>query len=97
MIPASICALKFDKNSYRQLCQLLMTADLGEYCGIYCLRAIFKSHSRNGYYISNVELFLTNEVDLAMFTTLGDEDLKSIGVLSYRARRLMLNAIGGKF
>lgn len=44
-----------------------------------------------------VELFYVNEVDLAMFSTLGDEDLKSIGVTSYRARRLMLHAIGGEF
>lgn len=46
--------------------------------------------------ISNSELFLANEVDLAMFTTLGDEDLKSIGVISYRARRAMLHSIDGK-
>lgn len=47
--------------------------------------------------VSNLELFLANEVDLAMFTTLGDDDLKSIGVISYRARRIMLHAISGEF
>ncbi|KAK4021086.1 protein bicaudal C homolog 1 [Daphnia magna] len=71
VLPASICSLKFDKNSYRQLCQLLVESELSEYC----------------------ELFLANEVDLAMFLTLGDEDLKSIGVTAYRPRRLMLHAI----
>ncbi|XP_046644373.1 protein bicaudal C homolog 1-like [Daphnia pulicaria] len=70
-MPASICTLKFDKNSYRQLCQLLKESDLFEYC----------------------ELFLANEVDLAMFTTLSDDDLKSIGVTAYRPRKLMLHAI----
>ncbi|EFX75400.1 hypothetical protein DAPPUDRAFT_323314 [Daphnia pulex] len=72
-MPASICTLKFDKNSYRQLCQLLKESDLFEYC----------------------ELFLANEVDLAMFTTLSDDDLKSIGVTAYRPRKLMLHAISG--
>lgn len=47
--------------------------------------------------IFNADLFLANEVDLAMFTTLKDHDLKSIGVTSYRARRLMLHSIEGKF
>ncbi|XP_057371261.1 protein bicaudal C homolog 1-like [Daphnia carinata] len=70
-LPASICSLKFDKNSYRQLCQLLVESELSEYC----------------------ELFLANEVDLAMFSTLADQDLKSIGVTAYRSRRLMLHAI----
>lgn len=74
VLPASICSLKFDKNSYRQLCQLLVESELSEYC----------------------ELFLANEVDLAMFLTLGDEDLKSIGVTAYRPRRLMLHAIEGE-
>ncbi len=47
--------------------------------------------------IFDADLFLANEVDLAMFTTLKDQDLKSIGVTSYRARRLMLHSIEGKF
>jgi hypothetical protein len=34
-------------------------------------------------------------VDLAMFTTLSDDDLKSIGVTAYRPRKLMLHAISG--
>ena len=60
MIPASICAMKFDKTSYRQLCQILMDDDLEEYCGIYCRRVVFKLLSLNCYYIYNEELFLTN-------------------------------------
>nr|CAH0102887.1 unnamed protein product [Daphnia galeata] len=39
------------------------------------------------------DLFLQNEVDLAMFTTLKDEDLISIGIRSFGARKILLNAI----
>ncbi|XP_057380112.1 protein bicaudal C homolog 1-like [Daphnia carinata] len=38
-------------------------------------------------------LFVQNEVDLAMFSTLKDEDLISIGISSFGARKIMLNAI----
>ena len=41
------------------------------------------------------DLFLQNEVDLAMFTTLKDEDLISIGIHSFGARKILLNAIQG--
>ena len=43
-----------------------------------------------------LELFLKNEVDMAMFTTLNDEDLISIGIASFGARKIMLNAIQGE-
>ncbi|XP_046446042.1 protein bicaudal C homolog 1-like [Daphnia pulex] len=39
------------------------------------------------------DLFLRNEIDMAMFTTLKDEDLISIGVTSFGARKILLNAI----
>ncbi|XP_046647006.1 protein bicaudal C homolog 1-B-like [Daphnia pulicaria] len=39
------------------------------------------------------DLFVQNEVDLAMFTTLKDEDFISIGIRSFGARKIMLNAI----
>ncbi len=42
-----------------------------------------------------VDLFLSNEVDMAMFTTLTDQDLISIGISSFGARKIMLNAIQG--
>jgi hypothetical protein len=42
------------------------------------------------------DLFLRNEIDMAMFTTLKDEDLISIGVTSFGARKILLNAIQGK-
>ncbi|XP_045028339.1 protein bicaudal C homolog 1 [Daphnia magna] len=38
-------------------------------------------------------LFVQNEVDLAMFSTLKDEDLISIGISSFGARKIMLNSI----
>jgi hypothetical protein len=41
------------------------------------------------------DLFVQNEVDLAMFTTLKDEDFISIGIRSFGARKIMLNAIQG--
>ncbi len=43
-----------------------------------------------------IDLFVQNEVDLAMFTTLKDEDFISIGIRSFGARKIMLNAIEGK-
>ncbi len=43
-----------------------------------------------------LDLFLRNEIDMAMFTTLTDEDLISIGITSFGARKIMLNAIQGK-
>jgi hypothetical protein len=42
------------------------------------------------------DLFLRNEIDMAMFTTLKDEDLFSIGVTSFGARKILLNAIQGE-
>ncbi|XP_045028337.1 protein bicaudal C homolog 1-B [Daphnia magna] len=39
------------------------------------------------------DLFKQNEVDLAMFTTLKDEDLISIGIVSFGARKILLNVI----
>ncbi|XP_046646996.1 protein bicaudal C homolog 1-like isoform X2 [Daphnia pulicaria] len=39
------------------------------------------------------DLFIQNEIDLAMFTTLKDEDLLSIGIRSFGARKMMLNAV----
>lgn len=39
------------------------------------------------------DLFLTNEIDLTMFTTLTDQDFVSIGIASFGARKIMLNAI----
>ena len=42
-----------------------------------------------------LDLFLSNEVDMAMFTTLNSQDLISIGVASFGARKIMLNAIEG--
>ena len=44
-----------------------------------------------------LELFLSNEVDMAMFTTLNSQDLISIGIASFGARKIMLNAIEGTF
>ena len=40
---------------------------------------------------------LMNEVDLAMFSTLNEGDLKMIGVPALHARKLMLQAINGSF
>jgi hypothetical protein len=42
-----------------------------------------------------LDLFLTNEIDLTMFTTLTDQDFVSIGIASFGARKIMLNAIQG--
>ena len=42
-----------------------------------------------------LELFLSNEVDMSMFTTLNSQDLISIGIASFGARKIMLNAIEG--
>jgi len=70
-IPASLHALKFDANSFRQLCQLLKEIGLSEYS----------------------DVMLMNEVDLAMFSTLNEDDLKMIGVASFHSRKLMLQAI----
>lgn len=39
------------------------------------------------------EIFLTNEVDLTMFSTLTNQDFISIGISSFGARKIMLNAI----
>ncbi|KAK4018783.1 hypothetical protein OUZ56_000825 [Daphnia magna] len=39
------------------------------------------------------DLFLQNEIDMAMFTTLNDDDLISLGITSFGARKIMLNAI----
>ncbi len=39
---------------------------------------------------------MTNEVDFTMFTTLNDADLVSIGISSFGARKIMMNAIYGK-
>lgn len=47
------------------------------------------------FFLFLADLFLRNEVDMAMFTTLGNQDLLSIGVSSFGARKIMLNAIEG--
>ncbi|XP_057379746.1 protein bicaudal C homolog 1-B-like [Daphnia carinata] len=39
------------------------------------------------------DLFKQNEVDLAMFTTLKDDDLITIGIVSFGARKILLNVI----
>jgi len=39
------------------------------------------------------DLFLENEIDLALFTTLTDENLLSIGVSAFGARKIMTSAI----
>ncbi len=41
-------------------------------------------------------VFIQNEIDLAMFTTLKGEDLVIIGIRSFGARKMMLSAIQGK-
>ena len=41
------------------------------------------------------DLFLENEIDLALFTTLTDENLLSIGVSAFGARKIMTSAIKG--
>ena len=40
---------------------------------------------------------LMNEVDLAMFSTLNEDDLKMIGVASFHSRKLMLQAIYSEY
>lgn len=40
---------------------------------------------------------LMNEVDLAMFSTLNEDDLKMIGVTAFHSRKQMLQAISGSF
>jgi hypothetical protein len=40
-----------------------------------------------------VDLFYQNEVDLAMFTTLNDNDLQSMGISAFGTRKILLNAI----
>ena len=40
-------------------------------------------------------LFLRNEVNFALFKTLNEEDLISMGIVWFGARRMMLNAIKG--
>jgi len=74
-MPASLHALRFDPNSFRQLCQLFNDLGLSEYS----------------------DVMLMNEVDLAMFSTLNEGDLKMIGVPALHARKLMLQAINGSF
>ncbi|XP_059352077.1 protein bicaudal C homolog 1-like isoform X2 [Daphnia carinata] len=39
------------------------------------------------------DLFFQNEIDMAMFTTMNDEDLISLGITSFGARKIMRNAI----
>lgn len=39
---------------------------------------------------------MKNEVDLAMFSTLNEQDLTSIGISAFGARKIMLNAIKGE-
>ena len=43
------------------------------------------------------DIFLQNDVDLAMFTTLKEEDLASLGIRSYGARKILLNTIQGNY
>lgn len=42
-------------------------------------------------------VFLRNEVNLTLFKTLNEEDLISLGISSFGARRIMLTAIKGLF
>jgi hypothetical protein len=83
-----MAASRFDQNSSRHLSQLLDTVGLSHYAGRNLFVFIFLLH-----YFS--DLFVQNEVDLAMFTTLKDEDFISIGIRSFGARKIMLNAIQG--
>jgi hypothetical protein len=41
------------------------------------------------------EIFLHNEVDLALFSTLIEKDLLSLGIKSFGARKIMINIIKG--
>jgi hypothetical protein len=42
------------------------------------------------------DLFLVNDIDLVMFSTMTDQDLVSIGINSFGARKIMLHAIQGE-
>lgn len=91
----SLYTFKFDRNSYVRLCELLAEADLTEYCRKFKDEATHETSYSINSAVSRLDLFLVNEVDLSMFITLGDEDLKNIGVSSYLARRNMLQIISG--
>jgi len=43
-----------------------------------------------------LDVFLANEIDLSMFSTLSEDDLKIIGVSSLHARKVMMNIIEGR-
>jgi hypothetical protein len=93
-IPASMAASRFDQNSSRHLSQLLDTVGLSHYAG----RNLFFDNALIALFVILFffsDLFVQNEVDLAMFTTLKDEDFISIGIRSFGARKIMLNAIQG--
>lgn len=42
------------------------------------------------------DLFRSHDIDMTMFSTLTDSELDKIGVKSFGARKIMLNAIVGK-
>ena len=44
-----------------------------------------------------LDVMLVNEVDLAMFSTLNEDDLKMIGVSAFHSRKQMVQAINGSF
>ena len=62
------------------------------------LNVIWKNHEKFliPYLLFRIDLFFHNEIDMAMFTTLKEEDLISIGITSFGARKIMLNSIKGK-
>jgi hypothetical protein len=76
-IPASLTAARFDPNSSRHLSDFLGTVGLSHYSG-----KKFNFHSFLFNWIIAflilyffTDLFLRNEIDMTMFTTLKDEDL----------------------
>lgn len=45
------------------------------------------------FFFSFLETFVTNEIDLEMFTTLNEENLLELGITAFGARRKLLLAI----
>lgn len=95
--PPLVTATRFDRNSSRHLSQLLETVGLSHYSGKFkrISNVNFDLFLTLAFFLCFSELFLQNEVDLAMFTTLKDDDLISIGIRSFGARKILLNAIQG--
>ena len=80
-VPASLSASGFDVNSFRQLSELLKTIGFAHYIGNIAL-----FYKRSCDILLKcwcfADLFMANEVDFTMFTTLNDADLVSIGINS---------------